>query len=133
MAKVIYPDESYKIIGACFEVHNKMGSGFLEPVYQECMEIEFEFQHIPFQAQQEQHLYYRSRELEQIYKPDFICYGKIIVEIKTVANLIDDHRAQVINYLNATKYKLGILVNFAGHPKLEYERILLTASPDDYA
>jgi GxxExxY protein len=133
VAQVIYPDESYKIIGACFQVHNQMGSGFLEPVYQECLEIEFEFQQIPFLPQQEQQLFYRGRQLKQFYKPDFICYEKIVVEIKAVAALVDEHRAQVFNYLNATKYKLGLLVNFAGHPKLQYERILLTASPDDYA
>jgi GxxExxY protein len=103
-----------------------MGCGFLEPVYQECLEIEFEYQRIPFQAQQELKLSYRDRELEQKYKPDFVCYDKIIVELKAVSKLADEHRAQVLNYLSATGFKLGLLVNFGHYPKLEYERLILT-------
>ncbi len=124
--KVLYADESYKIVGACFEVYNEMGGGFLEPVYQECLEIELGFQGIPFVAQDELLLRYRQRTLKQKYKPDFICFGKIIVEIKAVSKLIDEHRAQVINYLNATGFELGLLVNFGSYPKLEWERLVLS-------
>lgn len=123
---MLFPDESYKIMAACFEVHNRMGCGFTEPVYQECLEIELEHQNIPFVAQHELHLTYRKRTLKQTFKPDFICYDKIVVEIKAVDHLIDKHEAQVINYLNATGYELGILVNFGTHPKLEYKRLALT-------
>ncbi len=123
---MIYKDESYQIIGACFEVYNEIGSGFLEPVYQECLEIELDLKGIPFKAQECLRLTYKSHTLEQRYKPDFICFGKIIIEIKAVSRLVDEHRGQVINYLNATKYKLGLLVNFGSNPKLEYERIVLT-------
>ena len=126
MAELLFPDESYKIVGACFEVYNEKGCGFLEPVYQECLEIEFEFQGIPFTSQVEQKLTYRGKELRQKYKPDFIYYDKIIVEIKAVSKLIDEHRAQVLNYLNATGFQLGILVNFGEYPKLKYERFVLS-------
>ncbi len=123
---MLFPDESYKIMGACFEVHNRKGSGFTEAVYQECLEIELEYQGIPFVAQPELQLTYRDRTLKQTFKPDFICYDKIVVEIKAVEQLIDKHEAQVLNYLNATGYELGILVNFGAHPKLEAKRLALT-------
>ena len=129
MAKIVYPDESYAIIEACFNVYKDKGCGFLEPIYQECTEIELEFQKIPFAAQKRMKLTYRGRELKKTFKPDFICYDKIIIELKAVSHLIDEHRAQVINYLNATRMQLGLLVNFGHHPKLEYERIILT---DEY-
>ncbi|GAB4374728.1 MAG: GxxExxY protein [Calditrichia bacterium] len=122
---LVYPDESYAIMGACFEVYRRMGCGFLEAVYQECLEIEFEFQKIPAIPQHELKLRYRERELKQCFKADFICFDKIILELKAVSRLNDEHRAQVLNYLNASGYKLGILVNFGHHPKLEYERIVL--------
>jgi GxxExxY protein len=126
MDKLVYPKESYAIIGACFNVYKEMGCGFLEPVYQECLEIEFEYQGIPFLSQQELKLRFRDRELEHIFKPDFVCYDKIIVELKAVSKLIDEHRAQVLNYLSATGFELGLLVNFGHYPKLEYERLILT-------
>ncbi len=126
MTGLIYPEESYKIVGACFNVYNEKGCGFTEPVYQECLEIELQYQEIPFDAQKKLKLAYRGRELKQTFKPDFICYGKIVMEIKAVANLIDKHRAQLLNYLNATEMKLGLLVNFGHYPKLEYERLILT-------
>ena len=118
-------------MGACFEVHNRQGCGFLEPVYQECLEIELEYQKIPFASQPNLQLTYRERILEQTYEPDFICYGKIVVEIKAVEQLIAKHEAQVINYLNATGYELGILINFGSHPKLEYQRLALTRTQTD--
>jgi GxxExxY protein len=121
---LIYKDEAYWIIGACFEVYNDKGCGFVEPVYQECLEIELELRGIPFVPQVELEMYYKGRKLAQKYKPDFICYGKIIVELKAVSVVLDDHRAQVHNYLKATGYKLGLLVNFASFPNLEYERIV---------
>jgi GxxExxY protein len=127
-ASMLYPDESYQIVGDCFEVHNRKGCGFLEPVYQECLEIELDYQKIPFVAQRELQLTYRGRILKQTYKPDFICYDRILVEIKAVDQLIAKHEAQVINYLNATGLELGILINFGTHPKLEYKRLALTKS-----
>ncbi|XZE52398.1 GxxExxY protein [Planctomycetaceae bacterium SH139] len=97
------------------------------------MEIEHEYQHIPSIAHQELRLFYRGTELKQRFIPDFICYEKIIVELKAVSKLTDEHRAQLINYLNATGYELGILVNFGGHPKLEWERLVHTKCKSLYA
>jgi GxxExxY protein len=122
---IIYKDESYRIMGACFEVYKVMGCGFLEPVYQECLELEFASQAIPFVAQAELSLTYKGRMLEQKYKPDFRCFEKIIVELKAVSELAPEHRAQVHNYLHATGYRLGLLVNFGHFPKVEYERIAI--------
>jgi len=122
---VLYKEESFSIIGACFNVYNEKGCGFLEPVYQECLRIEFDFQKIPAEPQKKLDLFYRERKLEQFYQPDFICFGRIIVELKAVEKIADAHRAQVLNYLNATGYKLGIIVNFGHYPDLEYERIVL--------
>jgi len=121
---LLYEQESYAILGACFEVYKQKGCGFLEPVYQECMEIELELRGIPFIAQQKLELEYKGRKLQQTYAPDFICYDKIILEIKAVSGLNDVFRAQIQNYLRATSHRLGLLVNFAQHPKLEYERII---------
>ena len=120
---MLYPDESYRIMGACFEVHNRKGCGFLEPVCQECLEIEMKCQGISFAAQPELELTYRDRMLKQKFKPDFICFDRIVVEIKSVHK----HEAQVLNYLNATRFKLGILINFGAHPKLEYQRLALSS------
>jgi len=111
-------------MGACFEVYKEKGCGFVEPVYQECLQIEFEMQGISFVAQVPLDLSYKGRKLVAIYKPDLICFGKIIVELKAVSALNDEHRAQVHNYLKATGMKLGLLVNFGHFPKVEWERIV---------
>jgi len=121
---LLYEQESYAILGACFEVYKQKGTGFVEPVYQECLQIEFELQNIPHVRHPELEIDYKGRKLELRYKPDFVCYGQIIVEVKAVTDLNDIFRAQVQNYLRATSFKLGLLVNFAHHPKLEYERII---------
>ncbi|WP_221033073.1 GxxExxY protein [Actomonas aquatica] len=125
MQNVIYADESYRIMGACFEVYREKGCGFLEAVFQECLELEFADQGLPFVAQPKLELSYKGRTLKQTYSPDFVCFGKIIVEIKAVSALTDEHRAQVHNYLKSTGMKLGILVNFGHYPKVESERIVL--------
>jgi GxxExxY protein len=126
MADLIYKDESYAIIGACFEIYKDKGCGFVEPVYQKCLEIEFEVQNIPFIAQQCLDIFYRGRKLENYYKPDFICYDRIIVEIKAIQKICDENRAQTMNYLKATGFELALLINFGHFPKLEYERIANT-------
>ena len=122
--ELIYKAESYAIIGACFAVYKDKGCCFLEPVYHECLEIEFESHGIPFLSKPPQTLQYRGRTLVQTFSPDFICYEKIIVEIKAVSALVDEHRAQVLNYLSATGCELALLVNFGHYPRLEYERLL---------
>ena len=125
MKSLIYAEETYKILGACFEVYKQKGCGFLEPVYQECLEIELSFQKIPYETQKELFLEYRGQRLKSTYKPDFICFGKIVLEIKAVSNLIDDHRAQLLNYLHATGFQVGLLVNFGHFPKVEHERFVI--------
>jgi GxxExxY protein len=108
------------------KTHNEKGCGFLEAVYQECLEIELGLQGIPFDAKKPLTLAYKGHELEKKYEPDFLCFGKIIIEIKAVSSLCDDHRAQLLNYLNATGMRVGLLLNFGHHPKLEYERMVHT-------
>ncbi len=123
MAEISYKEESYKIVGACFEVYKTKGCGFTEPVYQECLQMEFSMRDIPFVSQPILELEYKGRTLTQTFRADFICYGKIVVELKAVERLAEAHRAQTLNYLNATNYDLALLVNFGHFPKLEYERI----------
>ena len=123
MDKIVFKEESYQIIGACIEVHRELGNGFLEGVYQEALEIEFKNQGIPYEREKELKIYFKGIELRKRYNADFICYEKIIVETKALSNLTDDHLGQVLNYLKATQFKLGLLVNF-GQPKLEYKRIV---------
>jgi GxxExxY protein len=124
MTNLKFEEESYLIRGAVFEVYREMGCGFLEAVYQECLEKEMRMQGIPFVARQELILHYKGDRLEQTYRPDFICCGHIIVELKAVKELAVEHRAQVHNYLKATGIELGLLVNFSHYPKAEIERIV---------
>jgi len=111
-------------MGACFEVYTSQGSGFLEDVYQECLSIELQHQKIPFKEKPWLTLSYRGRVLRQGYQPDFICFGQIILEIKAIKTIADEHRAQLINYLKSTGKPLGLLVNFGHHPKVQYERFV---------
>ena len=124
--ELVFKAECYAIVGACFEVYKNKGCGFHEPVYQECLGIEFEYSKIPAFALPGLSMEYRGRVLTQKYYPDFVCYEKIIVELKAVNGLNDEHRAQVLNYLKASKFELGLLVNFGHYPKLQYERIAKT-------
>ena len=126
MADLIFEEDSYRIRGAIFEVYREMGCGFLEAVYQECLEREFGKQGISFVAQPGLILHYKGDRLKQSYVPDFICFERIIIEIKATKKLGNEHRAQVHNYLNATGLELGLLVNFGHYPKVEIERIVKT-------
>ena len=126
MSGLIYKEECYRVIGACFEVYKHKGCGFLEPVYQKCMEIELALQGIQFTPKRSLALNYKGHPLKSTYEPDFICLDKIILELKAATALADEHRAQVLNYLKGTGYKLALLVNFGHHPMLEWERIANT-------
>lgn len=126
MAELIYKEEAYAIIGAAMEVYNELGPGFLEAVYQEAMEIELGVRRIPFSAQQELILYYKGRPLKKTYKPDLLCYDKIVIDLKAIEHLTVNDHAQMHNYLNGTKYELGILINFGARENLEYKRIAYT-------
>ena len=121
---ITFKEESFKIIGAAFKVYNTLGHGFLEAVYQEALEIEFQRQGIPYEREKELKITYDGVELKQSYRADFVCYGKIIVELKALSTLEDTHRSQVHNYLHATGYKLGLLLNFGCSKELERERIV---------
>ena len=122
---IVYKDESYKIMGSAFKVYNTLGPGFLEAVYQEALEIQFQRDGIPYEREKELRITYDGVELKQTYKADFVCYDKIIVELKAVSALDDAHRSQVYNYLHATGYKLGLLYNFGCSDELEHERIVV--------
>lgn len=111
-ASLIYPEEAYKIVGAAMEVHNQLGPGFLEAVYQEAMEIELTKREIPFESQKKIQIKYKDTLLSQFYIADLFCYDKIIVELKSISNINEEHQAQILNYLKATQCKLGILINF---------------------
>lgn len=120
---LLYPKESYKINGAIYEVHNALGPGLLEKVYQEALEMEFILQKIPFEREKSFQIAYKGDILEQKYIADFVCYDKIVLELKAVEDLLPIHKAQVINYLAITGYKLGLLVNFNAR-QVQPERIV---------
>jgi len=125
MSNIFFADEAFKIVGAAFEVYNELGSGFLENVYQEALEIEFRNCHIPFTAQQPLQIHYKGNLLNKIYQPDFICFNEIIIEIKAIDFLSGKEESQIINYLKASKKKLGLLINFGNKCKLESKRFAL--------
>ena len=124
MPEFIHGEETHALLGACFEVYKNKGCGFLEAVFQECLELELGDRNVPFQAHPQLRLEYKGRLLKQTYQPDFLCYEKIILEIKAVSALTDEHRAQVHNYLRATGCRVGLLVNFGHFPLVEFERIV---------
>ena len=123
--KILFKEESYKIIGAWMKVHRELGSGFLEAVYDETLKKEFMKSEIPFKSQVKLKVFYEGEQLKKYYIADFICYGKIILEIKSVSQIPIVFYSQLKNYLTATKKELGILINF-GQPSLVYKRILNT-------
>lgn len=120
---LLYKSESYRIVGAAMTVHRELGSGFLESVYQEAMEIEMSSLQIPFESQVPLNIFYKANPLKKKFAADFVCFGKIIVELKALSGLVSEHDAQVINYLKATGYKLGLLINF-GEESLSFKRII---------
>ena len=124
MAGIILADESYAIVGAAIEVHRELGPGFLEAVYQEAMQIELAEGRIPFEAQKRIIVRYKEYTLNRDYVADFVCYEQVIVEIKALSRLSGKEEAQTLNYLNATEFKLGILLNFGSHGKLEWKRLV---------
>lgn len=121
---LIYPKECYAITGAAMRAYNMLGHGFLEAVYQEAFEIELLKRDIRYEREKELKIMYGSIELKQSYKADFVCYDKIVVELKAVQELSPAHRSQVHNYLHATQFRLGILINFGNPDGLECERII---------
>lgn len=123
MTSLIYKEEAYSLIGLAMDVHNELGNGFLEPVYQEAFEMLLKQHGIPYTREQRLPIYFRGQKLAKEYIADFICYGKIIIELKAVSSLSAIHEAQLLNYLKATNMKLGLLINF-GESSLKYRRII---------
>lgn len=116
-----FPEESHKIIGAAMAIHRYFGCGFTEKVYQDAFEIELTNQGIPFQREKQLHASYQGVQLSSTFIPDFICYDKIILELKAVKELDDIHRSQAINYAKVADFPLAILINF-GEYSLQFER-----------
>lgn len=123
MNNLLYREESYNIRGALFAVFNELGCGYLERVYQDALEVEFRLRNIPYEREKTIQITYKGKPLGDPYRADFVCYGKIIVELKAVTEILGVHRAQVVNYLKATKANLGFLVNF-GEEDIKIERIV---------
>lgn len=125
MSELLYPKESYAIIGAAIEVHKQLGCGFTEPVYQEAFAEELRLREIPFEREKVLTVTYKGKVLTKEFRVDFVCYNKIIVELKAVVDFAEEHYAQVYNYLKASEMQLGLLINF-GKTSLEYKRIPAT-------
>ena len=119
---MIFKDKTEKILKACINVHNELGNCFLEPVYQEALSIEFDLLGIPYEKEVKLEISYKGHKLDKIYYADFVCFESIIVELKAVSKLINAHKAQLINYLNAINKEVGLLINF-GEASLKWQRI----------
>lgn len=123
--ELIYKDEAYAIMGACFEVYTIMGSGMKEPIYHECLERELRLRRISAVHEPKIELAYKGEKLKHHLIPDFITHSKIILELKAVNELNNSHRSQLHDYLRATGMKLGLLINFGHYPRIQWERIIL--------
>jgi GxxExxY protein len=126
MKTEIYKDEGYKLMGAAFEVYNKQGCGLAEEIYQESFEIELESRGISFHSKQELKCFYKGRELKKHYVPDLFAFECLVVELKSVSQLLPEHEAQLMNYLRITKQPVGYLVNFGRKDTLEWKRFILS-------
>jgi GxxExxY protein len=122
--ELLYKELTYEIIGAAMEVHATLGPGFLESIYQEALAIELLTRGIPFDTEKRLDVFYKGIKLEKHFEADFICDNYVIVEIKALSALTNEHQSQVLNYLKATGIKVGILINF-GSKSLEHKRMIL--------
>lgn len=125
MPELILKDEVYAIAGAAMEVYYTMGVGFLEPVYQEALALEFNGRGIPYVREKRLELFYKGIQLNKVYCADFVCFDQIIVELKSQSRLTAIEEAQIINYLKITKMHVGLLMNFGARPKLEWKRYVI--------
>ncbi|HFQ94225.1 MAG TPA: GxxExxY protein [Anaerolineae bacterium] len=120
--------ETYAIIGAAMEVHKQLGYGFLEAVYQEALAVEMSLRQIPFEREVSLPVFYKTQKLKTSYRADFVCFDRVVVELKALSRLSGSEEAQIINYLKATGYATGLLLNF-GAKSLEYKRFANTRKP----
>jgi len=125
MVELLLKDEVYRVVGAAIEVHKHLGHGFLEPIYQEALELELTARALPFHAQQELHVQYKGATLKRTYVADFICFDCLIVEIKALKQLTSIEESQILNYMKVTGLKVGLLINFGASGKLEWKRLVL--------
>jgi len=121
----LFEQEGYELMGAAFEVYNQLGSGFLEEVYQEALELEFRSRDIPFLSKPRLPVTYKEQLLKKYYEADFLVHGEVIVELKAARGIAPEHEAQLINELNATHKRVGYLVNFGASPRLQWSRRVL--------
>ena len=126
MKREIRDVRTYLVIGAAMKAHSRLGSGFLESVYQEALAAELKERHVPFRREPRIAIDYLGKPLDSVYRPDFVVYDEVIVELKVVAGLTDIHKRQVLHYLKATELRLALLLNF-GAPRLEYQRVINSA------
>lgn len=124
MSELLFKEEVFAIIGAAIELHRELGRGFLEAVYQEAFEIEFMERKVPYELQKRLNILYKGKVLEKEYIADFVCYDKIIVELKALTSLSGNEDAQVLNYLKVTGKRLGLLINFGSYGRLEWKRLI---------
>lgn len=122
---LLYKEEAFAIVGAAIEVHRTLGAGFLEAVYQEAFQWELAERGIPFESQKELRIWYKDRPLNKTYLVDVLCHAKIVVELKALDRLSSIEEAQVLNYLKASRMRLGLLLNFGSTGKLEWKRMVL--------
>ena len=120
----LYKDRMYQIIGAAMALYNEIGSGYSEPIYQECLSVICTEKDIPWEREKMLKMYFHGVELEKTYKADFVCYGDIIVELKAVSEILNEHRAQLFNYMRITNTKFGILINFGEKDRLHAEKYM---------
>ena len=125
MSEIILKEEVFQVVGAALEVYYQLGRGFLEPIYQEGLQIELNHRQIPFESQMPLTVYYKGQVLEKTYKPDFICYGQIVAELKACEGLTGREVAQLLNYMKATRMRVGLLFNFGSAVRLEWKRYVL--------
>ena len=125
MAELVFKDEVYQIIGAALDVYYQLGRGFLEPVYQEELEVELGRRGMPFQAQCPLTIYYKGQPLKKLYVADFICFDQIVAELKACERLTGTDEAQLLNYLKVTRKRVGLLLNFGSPVRLEWKRYVL--------
>ena len=128
----LYKDRMYEIIGAAMSLYNELGSGYSEPIYQECLSLICSERGIPWEREKMLKMYFHGVELEKTYKADFVCYDDIIVELKAVSEILSEHRAQLFNYMRITNSKFGILINFGEPQKLHAEKYMFNEDTNKF-
>ena len=125
MKEIILKEEVYAIVGAAMDVYWQLGRGFLESVYQEALGIEFRRRRIPFEAQEEIVIHHKGEALKKKYVADFICYAQIVIELKALEGLCGRDVGQLLNYMKATRFNVGLLINFGSPVRLEWHRYVI--------